>query len=403
MEFLEKFFKKRFRLIYKDIDIAFEKNATVSFIDNEEVDDTFYTFGFVPVEYSVLYSLVLPAAAEEHVEDIVKNFVKENEPSDISLKVDYSFVKEKGKLKVLIEVLKEENYQQLRTEFYNYTHTLSGIIPYQMILIAHALQNGVNEGLAVFKRDGYILGFLLKNGFPVSFLKVKDSKGLNVEVVASRFLSSERVEEGTKVYFFGKEFEELSSEDVTVFSQDMNFVDTFCYLIDLKTIPMINYLPPKERKVIRRWWRYIIAAVLILGCVIYSGVFLKDYFALKNKVASLKSNFESKKKIALELRKKAGNIEDLQAMVKYFGKVEKDKKKILILLEELTRRIPKSAYVTRVSINNRGDIELNGKAKDVYAVVKALNNSKYFKNVEKKSSRESGDYTIFIIRGKVVY
>ncbi len=403
MEFLEKFFKKKFRLIYKDIDIAFEKNASISFIDNEEVDDTFYTFGFVPVEYSVMYSLILPAAAEEHVEDIVKNFVKENEPSDVDLKVDYSFIKEKGKLKVLIGVIKRENYEELRTEFYNYTHTLSGIIPYQMILIAHALKNGVNNGLAVFKKDGFILGFLLKDGFPVSFLKVKDRKELNVEIIVSRFLSSERVDEETKVYFFGKEFNELNCENCEKSSQDINFVEAFCYLIDLKNIPLINYLPPKERKVIRRWWRYIIAAILILGCVIYSGMFLKDYFSLKSEVSSLKSNFESKKKLALTLRKKAGNIEELQEMVGYFKKVEKDKKKILILLEELTRRIPKSAYVTRVSINNRGDIELNGKAKDVYAVVKSLNNSRYFKNVEKKSSRESGDYTIFIIRGKVVY
>ena len=403
MEFLEKFFKKKFRLIYKDIDVAFEKNASVSFIDNEEVDDTFYTFGFVPVEYSVMYSLILPAAAEEHVEDIVKNFVKENEPSDVDLKVDYSFIKEKGKLKVLIGVLKKENYETLRMEFYEFTHTLSGIIPYQMILIAHALKNGVNNGLAVFKKDGYILGFLIQNGFPVSFLKVKDRANLNVEVVVSRFLSSERVEEGTKVYFFGKEFNDLNCENCEKSSQDIDFVNTFCYLIDLKNLPTVNYLPPKERKVIRRWWRYIIAAVLILGCLIYSGMFLKDYFALKNEVANLKSNFESKKKVALELRKKAGNIEELKTMVHYFQKVEKNKKKVLILLEELTRRIPKTAYLTRVSINNRGDVELNGKAKDVYAVVKALNNSKYFKNVEKKSSRESGDYTIFIIRGKVVY
>ncbi len=403
MEFLEKIFKKRFRLIYKDIDVAFEKNTGVSFVDSEDVDDTFYTFGFIPVEYSVIYSLILPAAAEEHIDDIVKSFVKENEPSDVGLKIDYSFVKEKGKLKVLIGVLKKENYEEQRTGFYNYTHTLSGIVPYQMLLIAHALKNGVNEGLAVYKKDGYILGFLFKNGFPVSFLKVKERQNLNVKVVAERFLSSERVEEGTKIYFFGKEFEKDEGDDCVFIEEDLNFVDTFCFLIDAKTIPLINYLPPKERKVIRRWWRYILAAIVILGCIIYSGLFLKDYVSLKKEVDSLKANFQSKKKIALELRKKAGDIENLKTMVNYFNRVEKDKKKILILLEELTRRIPKSAYLTRINLNNRGEVELNGKAKDVYAVVKALNNSKYFKNVEKKSSRESGDYTIFIIRGRIVY
>ncbi|BBB32974.1 hypothetical protein TTHT_1466 [Thermotomaculum hydrothermale] len=403
MEFLEKLIKKRFRLIYKDIDIAFKKDNTVSFVDEDEVDDTFYTFGFVPVEYSVMYSLILPAAAEEHVDEIVKNFVKENEPSDVELKIDYSFVKEKGKLKVLIGVLKSKDYEELRTHFYNHTHTLSGIIPYQMILISHALKNQVKDGLAIFKRDGYILGFLFKDGFPVSFLKVKDREGINVETIANRFLSSERVEEETKIYFFGKEFEGKECDNCVFLEKEINFADDFCFLIDSKTLPIVNYLPPKERKVIRRWWRYIIASIIIVACVIYSGMFLKDYFTLRKEVNGLKSNFEAKKKIALELRKKAGNIEELKTMVNYFTKIEKEKKKILILLEELTRKIPKDAYLTRISINFRGELELNGKAKDVYAVVKALNNSKYFRNVEKKSSRESGDYTIFIIRGKVVY
>ncbi len=403
MEFLEKIFKKRFRLIYNDIDVAFEKNSSISFVDEEDVDDTFYTFGLVPVEHSVMYSLTLPAAAEEHIEDIVLNFVKENEPAEIDLKIDFSFIKEKGKLKVLIGVLKTNDYEQLRTGFYNFTHTLSGIIPFQMLLIAHALDNGVKNGLAVFKQDDYIIGFLLKNGFPVSFLKVKDRKGLDVLNIAKRFLSSERLDEETKIYFFGKDFEIEDCEQCVLIGKELDIVKTFCYLIDLKTLPLVNYLPFKERKVIRRWWRYIIATFIFVACLVYSVMFLRDYSSLKKEVDSLRSNFKAKKKLALELRKKAGDIESLKSMVNYFESVEKNKKKILVLLEELTRRIPKSAYLTRININNRGEIELNGKAKDVYAVVKALNNSKYFSKVEKKSSRESGDYTIFIIRGKVVY
>ncbi len=403
MEFLEKFFKKRFRLIYQDIDVAFEKNAKINHIDEEDVDDTFYTFGFIPVEHSVLYSLILPAAAEEHLDDILKSFVEENEFSDVELRYYYAYVKEKGKLKVLIGVLRDEIYNDFRNSFYNYSHTLSGIIPYQMVLIAHALRNGVKEGIAVYKKDGFILGFLFKDGFPMAFLKVKERENTDVLSVIERFMSAERIEKDTNIYLFGSEFEGIEGENIIVKLEDIDFVNDAVFLLEAKSIPVINYLPEKERKVIIRWWKYVFAGIVILGFLIYSSIFLKDYLTLKSEVQRLKSDFNNKKTIALKLRKKIGNVDDLKRAVLYFTKLEKDKKKILILLEELTRRIPKSAYLTRLTINDRGDIELNGKAKDVYAVVKSLSNSKYFRKVEKKSSREAGDYTIFIIRGKVVY
>ncbi len=404
MEFLEKIFKKKFRILYKDIDIAFQKNASIIPVEDEDVDDTFYTFGFVPVEYTVMYSLVLPAVAEERVDEIVKDFISSNEPSDINLKIDYAFVKEKGKLKVLIGVLKEEDYQKLRGEFYEISRTLSGILPYQLILIAYALKNGVKDGLAVFKKDGYILGFLLRNGFPVSFLKVKERESIKTETVVNRFLSSERVEDDFKTFYFGSDFEDLEeSENTVIVRNGFNLAEAFSFLIDSKSIPVVNFLPVKERKVIRRWWRYIVAAIVILGLLGYSGMFLKDYFSLRKEVNELKANFEVKKKQALKLRKKLGDFDKFKSMVSYFNNLDKNKRKMLVLLEELTRKIPKDAYLTRVSITDKGTIEINGKAKDVYAVVKALNNSKYFKNVEKKSSRQSGDYTIFIIGGKVVY
>ncbi len=402
MEFLEKLFKKRFRVIYQDVDVAFEKNKEINFVDEEDVDDTFYTFGLIPVKNTVMYSLILPAAAEENLKEIVENFVAEKEPSDVSLKIDFSFVKDKGKLKVLIGVIKEEDYRFFREEFYKKSHTLSGIIPYQMLLIAQAIQNGVKEGVAVFKQDDYLLAFVMKNGFPVSFLKYKGT--LNHFKVVERFVSAERLPEDTEVCFFGDfDKEEGLPENYKFVKGQINLVSAFEYVVSSKNLPQVNFLPVKERKVIRRWWRYIAAAIVIVAVLFYGGSFLKDYFKLRNEVKILRENFNAKKKQAMELRKKTGNLDELKEKVSYFKKLEKEKRKMLLLLEELTRKIPQTAYLTRVNINQRGDIELNGKAKDVYAVVKALNNSKYFKNVEKKSSRESGDYTIFIIRGKVVY
>ncbi len=404
MEVLKNLFKQNFRIIYEEHDIAYELNGNIRIVDEDEVDDTFYTFGIIPAKHCVMYSLILPAAAEENLEDVVKDFVSQKEPSDIPLKYDYAFIKEKGKLKVLISVLKMDDYKKYKENFYSVSRQLSGILPYQVLMVAEAINAAIFEGIVVYKIDGIIYAMYIKNSFPLAFLKVRELKGVSIEQVVERFKSSERIEDDITVYYMGSCFQDMEkSEHKVIIKEDINLIESFHFLIATKVIPIVNHLPPKERKVIRRWWKYALFGIVVLGVLIYSLSFLSSYLSLKREVAGLQYNFNARKKQAIELRKRLGNVDELQGKANYFRQLEKNKKKMLILLEELTKKVPKDAYLTRVSINERGDLEINGKAKDVFKLIKSLNSSRYFKSVEKKSSRDAGEYTIFIIRGKIVY
>jgi len=405
MDILTDFFSKAFRLISEDLDEYFiVKKGEISPVSvEEEPENQFDTFFLVPAEDVIIYSLKLPAQVEENLNDVVRSFVLEKEPVREGIKIDIAYTKEKGQLKVLATVIRETRYQEILKQASGKASELSGILPVQTLFFAHALREGITDGLVLFQNETTTLGAYLEDGFPVSFLKCRPDAALSQTV--SRFLSGQRAPEDTVVTLFG----EIPGADSIPNSMKRKMPESpassLMALLKGKTLPIANLLPVKERKVHRKLWRYVGIAILVLTTGLYGASLIRDYLGLRSKVTTLQQNYDVKKKQAMKLVKKVDERDKLKEKVKFYRRYTKEKKKICRVLQELTDVTPLDSYATSINIRRNGSFDFNGKSKDMYTLIRKLDESKFFSGVQKSgSSKEMSDgYTAFLIRGKVAY
>ncbi|MCK5879055.1 MAG: hypothetical protein KAH24_04715 [Holophagae bacterium] len=406
MDILSDFFSKAFRLISDQLDEYFivKKGEVQPVSVEDEAEDQFDTFFLIPSEDVILYSLKLPAQVEENLNDVVRTFVLEKEPVREGIKIDVAYTKEKGQLKVLASVIRETRYQEIRKQAAGKASELSGILPMQILFLAHALREGVDRGLALFQDEATTLGAYLENGFPVSFLKCRS--GCPLPQTVSRFLSGLRAPEDTPITFFGEiPGMEESFPDAEKRSVPESPASLLLALLKGKAIPIANLLPVKERKVHRKLWRYVGIAILVVATGVYGTSLIRDYLGLRSEVSVLQQNYDAKKKQAMKLVKKVDERDKLKEQVQFYRKINRQKKKICTVLQELTNMTPLDSYATSINIRRNGSFDFNGKSRDMYTLIRKLDESKYFTEVQKSgSSKEMSDgYTAFLIRGKVAY
>ncbi|NOZ13628.1 MAG: hypothetical protein GXO69_08295 [Acidobacteria bacterium] len=406
MDILTDFFSKAFRLVSEDLDVYFTvKKGEIQPVEIEEQgENQFDTFFLVPSNDVILYSLKLPAQVEENLREVVRSFVLEKEPVREGIRIDMAYIKEKGQLKVLASVIRESRYQEIRKQASEMVSELSGILPVQLLYLAWALQTGVSDGLVLFQDDETTLGAYLENGFPVSFMKCRAGRPL--QQVISRFLAGLRAPEDVAVTVFG-EVPEITEAFPDAVYRDLpeSPAEMLPGLLKEKELPVANLLPEKERKVHRKFWRYIGVAVLVAAVGIYGTSLIRDYLHLRSEVQTLQQNYESKKKQAMKLVKKLDERDRLKAQVQFYRKLKRQKMKICTVLQELTAITPVNSYATSINIRRNNKFDFNGKSKDMYTLIRKLDESKYFTGVQKSgSSKEMSDgYTAFLIRGKIAY
>jgi len=406
MDILTDFFSKAFRLISEELDEYFivKKGEIHPVPVEDESENQFDTFFLVPSEDVILYSLKLPAQVEENLNDVVRSFVLEKEPVREGVKIDIAYTKEKGQLKVLATVIRETRYQEILKEASGKASELSGILPIQILLLAYALREGVTSGLVLFQDGATTLGAYLEDGFPISFLKCRSNRSLPQTV--SQFLSGQRAPEDTVVTLFGEiPGADDFFPDAVKKDRPESPASLLLALLKGKTLPVANLLPVKERKVHRKLWRYVGIAILVLATGIYGTSLIRDYLGLRSEVNTLQGNYDAKKKQAMKLVKKVDERDKLKEQVQFYRKNRKQKMKICKVLEELTNMTPLDSYATSINIRRNGSFDFNGKSKDMYTLIRKLDESKFFTSVQKSgSSKELADgYTAFLIRGQIAY
>ncbi len=404
MDLLTNFFPKAFRLVSEQRDEYFiVKKGEINQVSAEDEQETqFDTFFLVPSGDVILYSLKLPVQVEENLQQLVRSYVLEKEPVREGIKIDIAYTRERGQLKVLASVIRESSYEEIRKYAAGKTPELSGILPMQNLLFAYAIRDGVENGLVLFRDGDTILGAYLEDGFPVSFLKCRAD--CPIARVVSRFLSGLRAPDDVPITIFDA-FPELEAAFPAVRRREIPDSPAVMLLALLKgkALPVVNLLPLKERKVHRKLWRYVGIAVIILVVGIYGASVIRDYVHLRNEVNSLQENYNVKKKEAMRLVKKVDERDRLKEQVLFYRKIRKQKKKIVSVLKELTNVTPLDSYATSINIRRNNSFDFNGKSKDMYTLIRKLDESKYFTAVQKSgSSKEMSDgYTAFLIRGKI--
>ena len=406
MDILTDYFSKSFRLISEELDEYFivKKGEIQPVSDEDEKDNQFDTFFLVPSEDVILYSLKLPAQVEENLQEVVRSFVLEKEPVREGIRIDLAYIKEKGQLKVLATVIREARYQEIRKQAAEKADELSGIFPMQLLFLAQALQEGTRNGLVLFQDGETTLGAYLENGFPTSFLKCRS--GCPLSRTISRFLSGLRAPEDTPITLLGEiPGMEDSFPDAAKKALPESPAPLLLAVLKEKSLPLANLLPAKERKVHRKLWRYIGIAILVLGIGIYGTSLIRDYLHLRNEVNTLQQNYDTKKKQAMKLVKKVDERDKLKEQVQFYRKISKQKKKIISVLKELTDVTPVDSYATSINIRRNNAFDFNGKSRDMYTLIRKLDESRFFTAVQKSgSSKEMSDgYTAFLIRGKIAY
>jgi hypothetical protein len=399
---------KNFRIIQESKELLYsvKRDETKLLSNDEETDTDFSNYFLIDAKNVIIYTMVLPLQVEENLKSVVHSFATEKVPMASDYKIDYAYIKDKGKLKIFISVIKQEKYDEIRAICKEKVEKLSGIIPEQILYYAFAVQKGIKNGLCLFSNGNSKICFFIENGFPLNFVKIKQET--SIISFLSRFASSIRKDfEVCEKHFFGQP-EEIE-EDLSMFKQytsDFSLPEILLFFEKSKQIPNLNLLPIKERAVDRKIWKYIFITAGLLLSIYYLVQFAGDYRELKKEVEKYEIKLKKEKVAAMQLSKLLDEADTLQEEVNFLKKYEKQKKKVLLALSEITRLAPDDTYATSIKVNDRNNqVEITGKSKNVYELQRSLSKSKYLKELKKPGTvrKDKGGYDTFVMRGKIVF
>ncbi len=399
---------KNLRIIKENEELLYsvKREETKLLINDEEQDLDFSNYFLVDAKDVIVYTMVLPQQVEENLKPVVYSFVEEKVPLVSEYKIDFSYVKDKGKLKIFISVIKQEKYDEIREKCKEKVEKMSGIVPEQILYYAFAVKKGIKEGLCLFSNGNSKVCFYIENGFPLNFVRIKEDK--NIISFVSRFTASLRKDfEVCEKHFFGQT--EAIEEDLSMFKQytsDFSLPEILLFFEKSKQIPNLNLLPAKERAVDRKIWKYIFMTAGLLLSIYYIVQFAGEYRELKKEVEKYEIKLKKEKIAAMQLSKLLDEADTLQEKVNFLKKYEKQKKKVLLALSEITRLAPNDTYATSIKLNDRNNqIEITGKSKNVYELQRSLSKSKYIKEIKKPGTvrKDKNGYDTFVMRGKIVF
>ena len=147
----------------------------------------------------------------------------------------------------------------------------------------------------------------------------------------------------------------------------------------------LNLHPQSQNKTKGRsaWKPTIILSVMVL--VLFVGLLLGQTYRNQSTLNSLNQQLNEIKPRAAELQKIDQQYENLSSYTEALNAIERQSPVKLPLLQELSHKLPKDTWVTRVSVK-RNQVEVQGYSASASKLISLLEGSSFFKDTQFKGS-----------------
>ena len=147
----------------------------------------------------------------------------------------------------------------------------------------------------------------------------------------------------------------------------------------------LNLHPKFQHKTKRKsvWKSTVVLSVMVLA--VFAGVLLGQTYRNKNTLDSLNRQLEEIKPLASKLQKIDEQFANLSGYTETLNAIERQSPLKLPLLEELSRKLPKDTWVTRISIK-QSLVEIQGYSASASKLIPLLENSIFLKDTKFKGS-----------------
>ena len=153
----------------------------------------------------------------------------------------------------------------------------------------------------------------------------------------------------------------------------------------LKNPIALNLHPQSSHKAKRNsaWKSTAVVSVIIFAALV--GLLLGQTYKNENTLNSLNHQLEEIKPLAAELQKIDQQYENLSSYTEALNAIERQSPLKLPLLQELSKKLPKDTWVTRISIK-RNQMEVQGYSASASKLIPLIEKSRFFKDTQFKGS-----------------
>ncbi len=147
----------------------------------------------------------------------------------------------------------------------------------------------------------------------------------------------------------------------------------------------LNLHPHAQHKTKRKspWKTTLVLSAAVLAA--FAFLLMSQTYRNKNTLNSLNHQLDKIKPLAVELQKIDQQYENLSSYTEALNAIERQSPLKLPLLRELSRKLPKDTWVTRISIK-RDQVEIQGYSASASKLISLLEGSKYFKDTQFRGS-----------------
>ena len=153
----------------------------------------------------------------------------------------------------------------------------------------------------------------------------------------------------------------------------------------LKNPIELNLHPQSRHKAKRKSAWKSTAVLLVMIFAVFVGLLLGQTYRNENTLNSLNHQLEEIKPLAAELQKIDQQYENLSSYTEALNAIERQSPLKLPLLQELSRKLPKDTWVTRISIK-QNLMEIQGYSASASKLIPLLERSSFFKDTQFKGS-----------------
>jgi Tfp pilus assembly protein PilN len=303
----------------------------------------------------------LPLSPEEYIFDFI------TVETTASGSTNLVFSVKKDRLRWITECVKNEDLKLLGVK-------CSGIETLNAIIETEA----VRDAAFIYKgpKRHYVLG--LKNALPMS---IKTAASVSdVEAALERLPVT-----------FGKDIYATEMEDISGLERfNIKKVDFFMpELLAVSALKKreiaLDFVPEELAAMKLNYYPYALVSLCVLSVLFFFSTSLlsyyKDYSALK-KVNARIERIQATASELLQTKKELEAIEDKRLLLLNF---QKKRNRHIEIIRHLSSILPKDAWLTSFSSDEKGTVEIQGRARRTASIISPLEKSEMFKDVELSS------------------
>ncbi len=252
---------------------------------------------------------------------------------------------------------------------------------------------GINEFLANVKTENAIFIFASENAYNIAVLKGKMPVFLKaIPRAAGAIDEIEKIiaSEGGEVFVSGFP-EQMLLDKINAKTFSLSIANSVALSALKKPRLEMNLMPSEFVPPQKDYYPRAVAAMAAFAVALFFFTeifsYYKDYAALKN-IEEQIDRVKGKASVFLEARKK---VESVYERKKFLYEFLEKKNLNIKAVAELSKTIPKDTWLTNMSIDEKGKIEIEGFSKRASSIIEPLSKSKVFKKVEFSSPIVSQD------------